>query len=474
METFNFNGNILIIGFGSVGQALLPVLLERFGLTPERVTIVTGDERGKEEAQKYGIQFIINPLKRDNYEGIVLGHVGRGDFLLNMSVDVSSMALIELCQRNGILYLDSCIEPWEGGYTDPLLSITERSNYGFREATNALRHLLDIEGPRSTAIPAYGANPGLISLFVKQALLNIAKDTGHDDTPPKDKKGWATLARDLGIKVIHVAERDTQTALAPKKIGEFINTWSIDGFYSEGCQPSEIGWGTHEKEMPVDGKRHSFGCDAAIYLERPGYLTRTRSWTPTAKSQQGWIITHNESISIADHLTLRDDEGKVIYRPTVYYAYHPSDGTVLSLDQLAGNNGVLQKDQRLIRDEILPGGVDELGVLLMGHKKNAYWYGSRLSIDEARNLVPYNNATSLQVVAGILGAMVWAIRNPEMGIVEADDVDYQLALEVGRPYLGELFGEYTDWTPLQGRDDGLFPEKMDKDDPWQFSNFRVS
>ncbi len=474
METFNFNGNILIIGFGSVGQAILPVLLERFGLTPERVTIVTGDERGKEEAQKYGIQFIINPLKRDNYEGIVLGHVGRGDFLLNVSVDVSSTALIELCQRNGILYLDSCIEPWEGGYTDPSLSITERSNYGFREAANALRHLLGIEGPRPTAIPAYGANPGLISPFVKQALLNIAKDTGHDATPPYDKKGWATLARDLGIKVIHVAERDTQTALAPKKIGEFINTWSIDGFYSEGCQPSEIGWGTHEKEMPVDGKRHPFGCDAAIYLERPGYRTRVRSWTPTAKSQQGWIITHNESISIADHLTLRDDEGKVIYRPTVHYAYHPSDGAVLSLDELAGNNGVLQKDQRLIRDEILPGGVDELGVLLMGHSKNAYWYGSRLSIDEARNLVPYNNATSLQVVAGILGAMVWAIRNPEMGIVEADDVDYQLALEVGRPYLGELFGEYTDWTPLQGRDDGLFPEKMDKDDPWQFSNFRVS
>ena len=32
--------------------------------------------------------------------------------------------------------------------------------------------------------------------------------------------------------------------------------------------------------------------------------------------------------------------------------------------------------------------MDELGVLLAGHKKNAYWYGSQLSIEEARKLAP--------------------------------------------------------------------------------------
>jgi homospermidine synthase len=48
-------------------------------------------------------------------------------------------------------------------------------------------------------------------------------------------------------------------------------------------------------------------------------------------------------------------------------------------------------------DEISSGGIDELGVLLAGHKKNAYWYGSQLTIDEARKLAPHNNATSLQV-----------------------------------------------------------------------------
>jgi homospermidine synthase len=122
--------------------------------------------------------------------------------------------------------------------------------------------------------------------------------------------------------------------------------------------------------------------------------------------------------------------------------------------------------------EEIASGIDELGVLLMGHAKTAYWYGSRLSIEEARRLVPHNNATSLQVTVGVLAAMVWAIENPRAGVVEADDLDHARILEICAPYLGEVVGAYGDWTPAQGR--GFpFPEELDPD-PWQFRNFRVS
>ena len=116
--------------------------------------------------------------------------------------------------------------------------------------------------------------------------------------------------------------------------------------------------------------------------------------------------------------------------------------------------------------------VDELGVLLMGHRKGAYWYGSRLSIEEARRLAPYNNATSLQVTAAVLGGLVWAIENPRCGVVEADQLDHARVMEIARPYLGEVVGVYSDWTPLQHRE-SLFPEALDRGDPWQFKNFRV-
>jgi len=459
-----------MIGCGSIGQGVLPLLFRHFTITPDRINIVTADERGRTVAEEYGVTFTVDPLLKENYQEVIERYVGPGDFIINVSVDVSSAALIEYCQYHNILYIDTVMEPWLGYYLDPSLSVSDRSNYALREMALRLRSL-PIEGPRPTAVLAHGANPGLVSHFVKVALLNIAKDTGVATPVPKTREAWARLARDLGIKVIHIAERDTQLSPNQKKIGEFVNTWSVDGFIAEGCQPSEMGWGTHEKTVPGDGREHNFGSKCAIYLERPGFATRVRSWTPTAKSQHTWIITHHESIAIADFFTLYED-GKAVYRPTVHYAYRPCDGAVLSLDELAGNNDILQPSQRLMTDEILPGGVDELGVLLMGHAKNAYWYGSRLSIDETRKLVPHHNATGLQVTSSVIGAVTWAMRNPEQGIVDADDVDHEVLMQVARPYLGEIIGEYTDWTPVQNRGK-LFPEHFDASDPWQFKNFRV-
>ncbi|OYV27970.1 MAG: homospermidine synthase, partial [Parcubacteria group bacterium 20-58-5] len=300
MEKHAFNGNILIIGFGSIGQGVLPLILRHLDVPPERITIVTADKRGEDVAREYGVRFIINPLVPDNYESIMAQYARRGDFVVNVSVDVSSATLIEYCQKNGILYIDTVMEPWLGFYTDPALSVSERSNYALREAALKLRDL-PLEGTRPTAVLAHGANPGLVSHFVKEALLNIAADTGVATEVPATQDDWARLARGLGVKVIHIAERDTQESPVPKKLNEFVNTWSIDGFAAEGCQPSEMGWGTHEKNIPENGKGHDFGCGSAIYLEQPGFATKVRSWTPTSEAQHAWIITHHESIAIADY-----------------------------------------------------------------------------------------------------------------------------------------------------------------------------
>jgi homospermidine synthase len=251
----------------------------------------------------------------------------------------------------------------------------------------------------------------------------------------------------------------------------FVNTWSVEGFCAEGLQPSELGWGTHEKSMPANASRHDFGCDAAIYLTQPGAGTRVRSWTPTAQAQHAFMITHNESISIADYFTLREGD-KVVYRPTCHYAYHPCDDAVLSLHEMAGVGWQAQPEWKILDERDIVDGVDELGVLLYGHARNAYWYGSQLSIEETRQLAPYQNATGLQVTSAVLAGIVWMLENPERGIVEADEMDFRGCLEIQRPYLGPVIGRYTAWTPLDHRG-GLFPETLDRDDPWQFSNVLV-
>jgi homospermidine synthase len=389
--------------------------------------------------------------------------------IVNLSVDTSSVDLMELCKDVDAFYIDTVVEPWPGLYMDGSRSLSERSNYALREG------VLDLRRRRPggvTAVSCCGANPGMVSWMVKQGLIDIAKDLKFDFVEPATREDWCRLMQRVGVKGIHIAERDTQRAHTPKPRDKFINTWSVEGFIAEGLQPSELGWGTHEKTMPPGGHRHDFGCDAAIYLTRPGAGTRVRSWTPTAQGQHGFLVTHNESISIADYFTLREN-GKVIYRPTCHYAYHPCDDAVLSLHEMAGRGWVPQKTWHILSEDDIVDGIDELGVLLYGHAKNAYWYGSQLSIEETRKLAPYQNATGLQVTSAVLAGIVWMLENPERGIVECDEMDFRRCLTVQRPYLGPVIGKYTDWTPVAERG-RLFPESIDRDDPWQFSNVLVS
>ncbi|MGA1498454.1 MAG: homospermidine synthase, partial [Steroidobacteraceae bacterium] len=436
-------------------------------LTPDRITVVTADDAGREEAEAFGVRFVNHPLTRENYRHVLDPLVGRGDFLLNLSVEVSSVALMKLCNEKGALYLDTCIEPWPGGYDDPSIPASRRTNYALREEVLELRKSRP-GGP--TAVITHGANPGLVSHFVKQALLDIAADTDVDVSEPGTREEWAALAHQLGVKVIHIAERDTQVSSQPKEPGEFVNTWSVDGFISEGSQPAELGWGTHERHFPRDGRQHDFGRRSAIYLTQPGCSTRVRTWTPLAGHFHGFLITHGESISISDFLTVREGE-KIAYRPTVHYAYHPADNAVLSVHEFCGRNFREQERKRIMMEDITAG-IDELGVLLAGHRKNAYWYGSQLSTDEARRLVQFNSATSLQVTVAALSGMIWAIENPNAGIVEPDEIDFRRNLEICLPYLGPVVGKYTDWTPVTDRG-RLFPEDLDEADPWQFKNVRV-
>ncbi len=464
-----FGGRLLIVGFGCIARGVLPLLSRHIALRPEQIRIVAPLDEHRALAAEHGAGLRVEALTRENFRRVLGEELGPGDFLLNLSIDVGSVDLIAWCQDHGVLYLDACIEPWAGGYYDTTLTPSQRSNYALREAALALRG----PGERPTAVLTHGVNPGLVSHFVKQALLDIAAAVAAPVAAPRDRAGWAALARDLDVRVIHVAERDTQYAARAKRPGEFVNTWSVEGFVGEGCQPAELGWGSHERHWPADARRHGFGCDAAIYLERPGAGTRVRSWTPLQGPYHGFLITHGEAISIADHLTARDAEGAVAYRPTVHYAYHPCDDAVLSLHELAGRAWRLQDSRRQLDEADIVGGIDELGVLLAGHARNAYWYGSRLSIEQARALAPHNNATTLQTVAGVLAGVIWAMRHPRAGIVDPDDMDYAEVLAVARPYLGDMLGVFSGWTPLTDRA-ALYPEDLDTADPWQFKNVLVT
>jgi homospermidine synthase len=461
-----FGGRVVMVGCGSIGQAILPLLRRHLALAADGLIVLAADEVGRGVSQEQRAQFFYAHLKPRSFRRILARHLRRGDLLLNLSVDVSSLDLMTYAAERGALYVDTSIEPWPGVFDNPMLDLRQRSNFTTRRRALQLAAELGRNSP--TAVVDHGANPGLVSHFVKRALLELDRTLRKGASRPASREDWATLARDLGVTLIQISERDTQVSDRPKRPGEFVNTWSIDGLMDEAMQPSEISFGTAERQRPRGTRIHQRDS-GTLFMNRPGAATFARSWTPAGGGFQGLMMSHDEVFSIGDLLSLRSG-GHLTYRPTVMFVYHPCDDAMLSVLELEGRGWQPQQRQRRLGADIVTG-MDELGVLLAGHSRNAYWYGSQLSIEDARRHVSYANATSVPVAAGALAAVVWAISNPRRGIVEPDELDFEDCLSTAAPYLGRLVGEFTTWTPLQGRGE-LFDENLDVNHPWQLRNVR--
>jgi homospermidine synthase len=331
-----------------------------------------------------------------------------------------------------------------------------------------------------TCVVDHGANPGLISHFARQGLFDIARQMINDGIAPDPKRmqrlirdqNFGELAMETGIKVIHCSERDTQISRSPKQVDEFVGTWCIEGLREEGTAPAEIGWGTHEKELPDQAYIPPVGPKNEILLARMGINTWVRSWLPNHEIV-GMVIRHGEAFGISDRWTVWKD-GEAIYRPTVHYAYLPCDATVASLHELRGRNYELQPKLRILNDREIISGSDTLGALLMGHPYNSWWTGSILSIEEAKTLAPGQNATTVQVALGVVTAVMWMIENPRNGFCLPDDIPHEFVLGIATPYLGSFVSGPSDWTPLKNRT-VYFKENpgntVDREDIWQFKNF---
>ena len=440
---------IVIVGFGNIGQAVIPLLRTEFRSAAIIAIDCCVDARRIEIAHECGIELIQHEIRAGNYAAILGPLLTAADFLLNLAPSVSSCALVRLAQSHGAIYLDTGVEPWAYHLGDASPD-ADTSNYALREQVVAFKRAqAAARAPMPTAIVANGANPGYVSALVKRALLEMADAVGLEDfdAAPRHRADWARLAAALDVQVIQISEYDTQTAPIERGTNEFINTWSVPGFITECNQDVELGWGTHETSLPARAVRPDSGCCAAIRLRQPGWATTVKSWTPLQGEFDAFVLTHHESISIADYLTLGAPE-EASYRPTVYYAYRPTSLAIESMSLL--RDGMCASvTERLLKDEITEG-VDELGVFLLSGRYPSLWLGSALSIERARALASYNNATSLQVASAVVAALRWATRHPFEGIVESEDIDHDAMLDYAEKFWAPMQRRFTHWKPVKG------------------------
>src|SRR5476651_835583 len=477
-----FKNKILFVGYGAVAECTLPILFKHIKVPARNVTVMDFENRAEKLKQwtRKGVRFVRDRVTETNMGSLLKKYVGQGDILIDLAWNIDALEILQWCRDHGVMYINTSTELWDPYKTGS--HPTEKTLYW--RHMNLRRMLKKWKTKGATAVIEHGANPGLISHFVKQGLIDIGKKLIAD----KKVKGAAAkkiaalsstgqfnlLAQALGVKVIHCSERDTQITDKPKQVDEFVNTWSIEGFREEGTTTSELGWGTHEKQLPKYAYEHPNGPKNQICIARMGINTWVRSWVPNWDIQ-GMVVRHGEAFTISDKLTVWKGK-KAVYRPTMHYAYCPCDEAISSLNEMRGYNYKLNANQRIMNDEITSG-ADVLGALIMGHDYNSWWVGSDLSIEESRRLVPHQNATTMQVAISVVAASMWMMENPAMGVCVPDDLPHDYVLKIAKPYLGKWISRAKDWTPLKGRLNvfkGYNRPDVDRKDPWQFKNFLVS
>lgn len=310
-----FGGRVLVIGCGYVARCTIPLLLKHLKMPPKKITVMdfVDNRESIADSMKQGVKFVIDRVRPDNLSTLLQRYVGPGDMILDLAWNIGCEDILQWCHDHDVMYLNTSVELWDPYSNHENLHPTERTLY---VRHMGIRHMVERWQSKkgATAVIEHGANPGLVSYFVKLALDGIARRILNEK--PADprcptleealgKHDFPKLAQLVNVQVIHISERDSQVSLKPKQMNEFVNTWSIEGFREEGIAPAEMGWGTHERRLPADAFPHLYGPQTQICIARMGIKTWVRSWVPSGETT-GMVVRHGEAFTIADHLTVWD------------------------------------------------------------------------------------------------------------------------------------------------------------------------
>lgn len=470
-KCINFlNKKLLLIGHGCIGSTFLTLLLRHGDILKSNIYVIDEKKEALDKVPK-GIDTTHIKITKKNFKKQILDKIGRGDILVDLSYYVSTCELIELCNEKEILFMNTAVEYWKDEIN--LIGHDPRTETLYERQTKMAETFKKLK-KKTTAILTHGANPGWVSHFVKEALIDMVVYLAKKGKLSKNKiekyQEWIenddfpSLAKDLDVQVIHISERDSQICSTPKPPNVFRNTWSPVGFVEEGTAPAELGWGSHEPKNI--GLHYSTGPKNQICLRSRGINTWVKTWVPSGPLI-GMVVRHEEAYSISKYL-MKDN-----YLPTVHYAYLPCPDANLSLLEMQNKimltNTIPEFEEEILNHHITEG-KDELGVLLFSKNLN-WWRGSLLDIEEARMLMPEQSATSVQVGISVLAAVDYMIRHPEEGVMHPEAMNHREVMWLIEAYLGPVKSMKVDWTPL----DSAVPYKqMNDKNPYSFENFVVS
>lgn len=434
---------LVFIGFGAVARSLVTIMLNvdtRIKKLPiliiEPKNLDNSDTYitlcGYMKANKLPIKYIRTKLTKENYINIFGNYVKNNAIVIDIAYRVNTLDIIIECRKRQCVYVNTAIDEWERSKI-PLFTLKKKILAG----VTANREM------NMTTVLNHGMNPGLVTHFMKFLMKVLAKKSSNDKLIQLCNSGkYNYVAKELGLTLIQIAERDSQTTHLTSNENSFYNTWSIIGLLDESALNAEVSWGTHEKKIPIGADVSDLNDSCQIRLPLLGNQLRTRSFEPEGGKLTGYCIPHAECYSLANFLQVKDVSGNVsIYRPSVYYSYLIPDTAKLIthyMEYCLDDNGFPKEEHVLRSDEILSG-FDSVGCLAFFNNGKRYWIGSTMYNNFAKKYSPEINVTCMQVGISVLACVEWMLLNPNKGLLEPEDVDTAFVLSYCRKWLGKLY-----------------------------------
>jgi homospermidine synthase len=443
---------IFQIGLGGIGGNILEFYMRH--LTFKNGNIIACDKQKNvcdEFIGKYdGVKIHNIHVIKQNYKEIYGRFLRRGDILVDLGYYVDTLDTIKWCKENGVCFVNAAVEEWENTSSNDLqYPKNDARTYTLYHRQMTIQKETKGWKDTSTAILTIGANPGVVSYLSKIGMVHwvkylkkinskwegLNKALQIINTKPIN---YPELSKLMNIQVIQISEKDTLRQSIPRKQGEFICTWSPQGFIEEGIATAELGWGTHETMTEKDGALgYKKGPKNQVCFPKRGVDTLVESYVPSG-NYVGFLVRHEEAFSISDYLTVKKD-GEV-YRPTVYYAYYPCSDAVASVYEMR-SNGYKQPDTLRLPKKELIDGLDELGCFMLSGNKElgSWWIGTVQSVKDANELCPGQSPTTLVVTAGVFTGILYALKHPNLGVIHPEEMNVEESLDITLPY----------WYPLK-------------------------
>lgn len=438
----------VFIGVGSVGRPSVHFLNEFLKVNYKNVHLIDQHDMLQEPALQHafsqGAKFTQKTLEDNDWE-ILFKEIDLKPFdvVIDLTTDTNGPKIIELLRGMSVMYLNTSQEiNWHFTSEDVYENSLLKRTHLVEEA-----HQRTIDPRNATHVYDFGMNPGVISHFAFQGLLDIAAHVlkHHKDDQLAEfvaKKQFNLIAKHLELHTIHSSEIDTQIATNWKPDGTFVNTWSVYGLLEEGCEPAQAGWGTHERSLQDD----------AIIIGKEGvgfkgyaYQKTHRSFVPDEEFV-GMVIPHGEAFTLNRALSAAN------YAPTVHYVYRLPLQTKALMDQMTFEELNAVKKWRVFNpytDELE--GEDKVGALLIFPKNPitgengpwTYWFGSILGQGTSKLIGP----TSIQVCSGVLTALKYMVQNNTKGGLFPEQLPLDYVIRHTLPYMGRVVSSETTWRP---------------------------